>query len=67
LLVNDIIPQSLLIIAENFTTNHPYVRQVWLNDVPLDRSWIRYAEIEAGGILRFLMNSESSANDLKQE
>lgn len=53
--------QPLVIIAENYATNHPYVRQVWLNDAPLDRSWIRHAEIEAGGVLRFAMSSEPSA------
>lgn len=49
---------SLVIVAENYATNHPYVRQVWLNDVPLDRTWLRHAEIEAGGVLRFAMSAE---------
>jgi putative alpha-1,2-mannosidase len=50
--------QPLVIVAENYATNHPYVRQVWLNDVPLDRSWIRHAEIEKGGVLKFAMSPE---------
>lgn len=50
--------QPLIIVAENYATNHPYVRQVWLNDVPLDRTWIRHAEIEQGGVLRFAMSAE---------
>jgi putative alpha-1,2-mannosidase len=48
----------LVIVAENYATNHPYVRQVWLNDVPLDRAWLRHAEIEQGGVLKFAMSSE---------
>lgn len=48
----------LVIVAENYATNHPYVRQVWLNDVPLDRTWIRHSEIEPGGVLRFEMGAE---------
>jgi predicted alpha-1,2-mannosidase len=50
--------QPLVIVAENYATNHPYVRQVWLNDVPLDRCWIRHAEIEKGGVLKFAMSPE---------
>jgi len=50
--------QPLVIIAENYATNHPYVSQVWLNDVSLDRTWIRHAEIESGGVLKFVMSAE---------
>jgi predicted alpha-1,2-mannosidase len=50
--------QPLLIVAENYATNHPYVRSVSLNEVPLDRSWIRHAEIEKGGVLKFAMSPE---------
>ena len=50
--------QPLVIVAENYATNHPYARQVWLNDVPLDRSWISHAEIEKGGVLKFAMSPE---------
>jgi predicted alpha-1,2-mannosidase len=50
--------QPLVILAENYATNHPFVRQVWLNDVPLDRCWIRHAEIEPGGVLKFAMSAE---------
>ncbi|MEI2724036.1 MAG: glycoside hydrolase family 92 protein [Verrucomicrobiota bacterium] len=55
----------LVIVAENYATNHPYVRQVWLNDVPLDRTWIRHAEIEAGGVLKFAMSAEPSIPELR--
>jgi putative alpha-1,2-mannosidase len=50
--------QALVIMAENYATNHPYVRKVWLNDAPLDRSWIRHSEIEQGGVLKFAMSPE---------
>ena len=48
----------LVIVAENYAPDHPYVRKVWLNDTPLDRTWIRHSEIEHGGVLRFVMDSE---------
>ncbi len=50
--------KPLIIVAENYAPNHPYVSQVRLNDVPLDRTWLRHAEIEQGGILRFAMSAE---------
>jgi putative alpha-1,2-mannosidase len=52
--------QPLVIVAENFATNHPYVSKVWLNDLPLDRTWLRHAEIEQGGVLKFVMSAEPS-------
>jgi putative alpha-1,2-mannosidase len=57
-LVAELKNQPLVIVAENYETNHPYVRQVWLNDVPRDRAWIRHAEIESGGVLKFAMSPE---------
>jgi len=45
----------LTILAENFGADHPFVEQVWLNDTPLNRTWIRHAEIQNGGTLRFKM------------
>jgi predicted alpha-1,2-mannosidase len=50
------------IIADNYSPNHPYVRQVWLNDRLLNRWWIRHAEIASGGTLRFHMSSEPVHN-----
>jgi predicted alpha-1,2-mannosidase len=50
------------IIADNYSPNHPYVRQVWLNDRLLNRWWIRHAEIASGGTLRFHMSSEPVQN-----
>jgi predicted alpha-1,2-mannosidase len=52
--------KPLVIFAENHATNHLYVQKVWLNDVPLDRTWIRHSEIEQGGVLRFEMSAEPS-------
>ena len=47
----------LLVIAENYATNHLFAEKVWLNDTPLDRTWIRHAEIAQGGVLRFEMSA----------
>ena len=49
--------KPLLILAENHAPNRSAVSKVLLNDTPLDRTWIRHAEIEHGGILRFVMSS----------
>jgi len=45
-----------VIEAENYAPNHAYVRKVWLNGQPLERTWLRHAEIEQGGVLRFAMS-----------
>ena len=55
----------LIVVAENYATNHPYVRRVWLNDIPLDRTWIRHAEIERGGVLKFAMSAEPTHFDFR--
>jgi predicted alpha-1,2-mannosidase len=49
---------SLAIVAENYAPDHLYVEKVWLNDQPLDRTWIRHREIEEGGTLRFRMSDK---------
>ncbi|NOS71032.1 MAG: glycoside hydrolase family 92 protein [Verrucomicrobia bacterium] len=49
--------KPLVIVADNYATNHMYVRRVLLNDLPLDRTWIRHSEIEQGGVLRFEMSA----------
>ena len=49
---------SLVVLAENHAPAHAYVRKVWLNDTPLDRTWIKHSEIEHGGVLRFEMSVE---------
>jgi len=48
--------QQLTILAENFRPDHAYVEKVWLNDRPLDRTWITHGEIQHGGTLRFRMS-----------
>lgn len=50
--------RPLVIVAENYAPNHPYVRQVQLNNVPLDRTWLRHAELAAGGVLKFIMSAK---------
>jgi predicted alpha-1,2-mannosidase len=48
----------LVIVADNYAPDHVYCRKVLLNDTPLDRPWLRHSEIENGGVLRFVMDSE---------
>ena len=50
--------QPLLIVAENYSPEKSYVQKVWLNDKPLDRTWIKHSEIQDGGVLRFEMSAE---------
>ena len=50
--------KPLVIVAENYAPDRFYARKVFLNDVPLDRPWIKHSEIENGGVLRFVMDSE---------
>jgi putative alpha-1,2-mannosidase len=52
---------SLNIVAEDYAPNHPYVEKVWLNEVPLDRTWFLHGEIAAGGTLRFRMSSQPAS------
>lgn len=49
---------TLTIVAKDSASDHPYVQQVWLNETPLERTWIRNAEIAAGGFLRFQMAAQ---------
>lgn len=48
----------LVIVAENYAPDHKYIRRVWLNDTPLDRTWLTHGEIAQGGVLRFEMGPE---------
>jgi predicted alpha-1,2-mannosidase len=50
--------QPLVVVADNFAPDHPYVQKIWLNDVPLDRTWLKHGEISSGGRLRFEMGPE---------
>jgi len=49
--------KPLIIVAENHAAKHSHVQKVRLNDVTLDRTWIKHSEIERGGILRFEMGA----------
>ena len=46
------------IVAEGLDDAHTYIGKVTLNGKPLDRSFIRHAEIMAGGELHFTMQAE---------
>ena len=46
------------IVAEGLDDAHSYIGTVTLNGKPLDRSFIRHAEIMAGGELHFTMQAE---------
>ena len=50
--------KTFTIVAENNSDRNIYVQSVTLNGKPLTRSWIKHAEIVAGGELRFRMGSE---------
>ncbi|KAB2662133.1 MAG: glycoside hydrolase family 92 protein [Verrucomicrobia bacterium] len=51
----------LVIVADNVSAGSTEVRRVSFNGVPLERHWIRHAEIEGGGILRFEMEGPSAS------
>lgn len=48
----------LTVVAVNYSPQNKYVKQIWLNDVPLGRYWIKHAEIAQGGVLRFEMSDK---------
>jgi predicted alpha-1,2-mannosidase len=50
--------RPLTIVAENHAPDHLYARKVFLNEALLDRPWLRHSEIERGGVLRFVMDSQ---------
>lgn len=47
--------QRLAIVADNAARDHVYVQRVLLNGAPLQRRWLKHAEIAGGGELRFQM------------
>ncbi len=47
----------LNIVADNFGPENKYVRMVWLNEVLLDRYWIKHSDLVQGGTLRFEMTN----------
>ncbi len=46
------------VIAEGLDEAHPYIGSATLDGKPLDRAFLRHAEIMAGGELRFRMQAE---------
>lgn len=48
----------LTIVADNYAPLNKYVRKIWLNDVLLDRYWLKHSEIARGGVLRFEMSDK---------
>ncbi len=44
-------------VADGLSDTNLYVGRVTLNGLPLTRSFVRHAEIEAGGELRFTMQA----------
>jgi predicted alpha-1,2-mannosidase len=48
---------SLQVVTVNYGPENIYVNNVWLNNILLDRTWIRHDEIKDGGILKFEMSS----------
>jgi predicted alpha-1,2-mannosidase len=48
----------LTIIADNVSKENIFVEKVWLNDILLDRTWFKHAEIADGGIIRFKMSNK---------
>ena len=50
--------KTLIIIADNAASNHPYIQGIWLNEVRLNRHWLRHSEIANGGTIKFEMGPE---------
>jgi predicted alpha-1,2-mannosidase len=48
---------QLVIQTENFSPQNKYISKIWLNNVQLDRFWLKHSEIVQGGILRFEMSN----------
>jgi predicted alpha-1,2-mannosidase len=46
------------IVADNYAPANKYVSKIWLNDVPLNRFWLKHSEIIYGGTLRFEMSDK---------
>jgi len=53
--------RKLTIVADNYSPEHPYVQKVRLNDVVVDRTWLKHSEIAQGGVLRFEMGPMPAA------
>jgi predicted alpha-1,2-mannosidase len=51
--------QALKIITENYSPTNIYVNEVYLNNIRLERRWIKHSEIEKGGTLKFVMSDKA--------
>ncbi|HEU0195964.1 MAG TPA: glycoside hydrolase domain-containing protein, partial [Nevskiaceae bacterium] len=49
--------KTFTVVAEHLDKAHPYIGRVTLDGQPLDRTWIGYRQIMAGGTLRFVMRA----------
>lgn len=49
---------TLKIITDNYSKENIYVKEVFLNDKPLARRWIKHDEIANGGVLKFVMSKK---------
>ena len=54
--------KTLTVIAENYSPSRIFVKEVYLNNTLLERSWIKHSEIAEGGILRFVMSENPIEN-----
>lgn len=54
--------KQFTVLARNNSTENLYVQSAKLNGVPLDRAWLRYDEIAAGGELELVMGSTANTN-----
>jgi predicted alpha-1,2-mannosidase len=50
------------IIAENNSPENIYVQEVYLNEKPLDKSYIKHEDIVNGGQMRFVMGNQPNKN-----
>ena len=49
--------KTFTVIASDLDENHPYIGTVTLDGKPLTRTYITYADMERGGVLRFTMQA----------
>ncbi|HEX3799443.1 MAG TPA: GH92 family glycosyl hydrolase [Verrucomicrobiae bacterium] len=54
--------KTFTVIAHNNSAENIYIQSAKLNGKPLDRAWIKHAEIAAGGTLEFEMGREPNKN-----
>ena len=50
--------KSFTLTAKNSSPDHPYIQSATLNGQPLDRCWLSYAEITAGGTLELVLGAQ---------